>query len=153
MTEIKKILYSTDFSDCSKEAFPYALSLAAKYEAKIDLIHVVHEPVNITGFVMAHISFDVMEKEMAEVADKKLKAFCDENLKGDVEYAIHIKKGIPFKEITKAAEELGSDIIILGTYGTTGVGHLFFGNTAERVVRTSSIPVLTVKEKIPNAEI
>ncbi len=148
MPEIKKILYSTDFSECSKEALSYALALAAKFGAKIDLVHVIHEPVDITGFVMAHISFDVMEKEMAEAADKKLKIFCDENIKGYTEHETHIRKGVPYKEITKAAEELDSDIIVLGTYGMTGVGHLFFGSTAERVVRTSPIPVLTVKAKI-----
>ena len=145
MSEIKKILYPTDFSKNSNVSFSHVLSLATKYKAKIDIIHVIHEPVKLTGFYIPHVSYDVMEKEMTEAADEKLKIFCEQNLKGEIAHKTYIKKGIPFDEITKAAKELGSDIIVMGTRGMTGIDHVFFGSTAERVVRTSPIPVLTVR--------
>lgn len=146
MSEIKQILFPVDFSEGSEEAFGYAKSLAQKYGAKLDIIHVIHEMADMTGFYVPHISFDVIEKEMEEAARENMTRFCSENLKG-MDYDIHIKKGIPFSEIIKAAKELDSDLIVMGTHGRTGIDHILFGSTAEKVVRMSLIPVLTVRQK------
>ena len=53
--------------------------------------------------------------------------------------------GIPYDEIIKKGEEIEADVIVLGTHGRTGLDHMLFGSTAEKVVRKSSIPVLTVR--------
>lgn len=145
MKEIKKILFPTDFSEGSDEVFSYVLSLAGKFKASIDILHVIHEFANITGFYVPHISYDVLEKEMEEAAVKNMKVFCEKNIGRGIEYKIHTRRGIPFAQIIKAAREMSSDIIIMGTHGRTGIDHVFFGSTAEKVVRKSPIAVLTVR--------
>jgi len=139
--KIKKIMFPTDLSDVSEKVCSYAVLLAEKYGAKIDIIYVVQEPSNLIDL----LSFDAMEEECAKEADDKLNIFCNKHLKGKADYKIHIRKGIPFKEIKKAAEELGSDIIVMGTHGRTGLDHALLGSTAERLVRMLPIPVLTVR--------
>lgn len=145
MGEIKKILFATDFSENSEHAFSYALSLAKKFGAKIDVLHVIHELADMTGFYVPHISFDVMEKEMEDAAQENMRRFADEHIKGMADYEIHTRRGKPFVEIIKAAGDFDSDIIIMGTHGKSGIDHVLFGSTAEKVVRKSPIPVLTIR--------
>lgn len=141
MPEIKKIMLPTDLSEVSEKVCSYALLLARKYGAKIDIVYIIQEPFNLIDL----LSFDAMAKKYAEVASEQLSIFYSNHLKGKADYEINIRKGIPFKEIKKAAKELGSDIIVMGTQGKTGIDHALLGSTAERTVRLSSIPVLTVR--------
>ena len=150
MTDIKKILFPTDFSEGSEAALSYALSLAAKYGACIDILHIIHEYADMTDFYVPHISFDVIEKGMEEAARSNMEHFCRENLEGKADFEIHTRKGPPFAEIIQAARELQSDLIVMGTHGRTGIDHILFGSTAEKVVRKSPVPVLTVRQEGKN---
>lgn len=145
MKEIKKILFPTDFSEGSDEVFSYVLSMAKKFKASIDILHVIHEFADITGFYVPHISYDVLEKEMEEAAFKNMKSFCDTHIDSTIKYNIHTRRGTPFVEIIKAAREMETDLIIMGTHGRTGIDHVLFGSTAEKVVRKSPVSVLTVR--------
>jgi len=53
--------------------------------------------------------------------------------------------GIPYEEIIRKAQEISASLIVLGTHGRTGLDHIIFGSTAERVVRGSACPVLTIR--------
>ena len=145
MEVIKKILLPTDFSEGAEAVLSYVLSLAKKYDAHIDILHVIHEFGDMTDFYVPHISYDVMEKEMEEAARKNMENFCRENVEGKAGFKIHTRKGPPFLEIINAARELDSDLIVMGTHGRTGIDHILFGSTAEKVVRKSPIPVMTVR--------
>jgi len=147
MPDIKKILLPIDFSESTNEVLDYALSLAKTYKAKLEVLHVVHELVNMTGFYLPHISYDVIENDMENAAIKNLETFGEKNLKGKVDFEIHTKRGVPYDEIIKSAEEFKADIIVMGTHGATGLDHLMFGSNAEKVVRRSPVPVLTVRAK------
>ena len=147
MTDIKKILLPTDFSEGSEAAVSYVLSLAGKYDAHIDILHIIHEYGDMTDFYVPHISYDVIEKGMEDAARTNMENFCRENIEGKAEFEIHTRKGTPFLEIIKAARDLESDLIVMGTHGRTGIDHILFGSTAEKVVRKSPIPVLTVREE------
>jgi len=56
-----------------------------------------------------------------------------------------IVPGMPFEEIIKQSENHLADLIVIGTHGRTGLDHVLFGSTAEKVVRKSKLPVLTVR--------
>jgi nucleotide-binding universal stress UspA family protein len=56
-----------------------------------------------------------------------------------------VVRGVPFVEIIRIAKERSADLIVIGTHGRTGIDHMLFGSTAEKVVRKSSCPVLTVR--------
>lgn len=147
MREIKKVLFSTDFSQDADEVLSYAISVAEKYGAEIDILHVVHQLADMTNFYVPHMSFDVIEAEMEDAARANLEKVCKEKLEGKIPYSISIRKGVPYREIISASEESGSDIIVMGTHGHTGIDHVLFGSTAEKVVRNSKVPVLTVRPK------
>ena len=144
MRDFKTILFATDFSDCSTAAFEYAYSLAKKCEAKLLLVHVISEPVDLRGFYVPHLSFDVLEKEIEDSAGKMMDSFCREHLHEGDDYELLVVSGLAYDEIIKQAQQAKADLIVLGTQGRTGLDHVLFGSTAEKVVRKSPIPVLTV---------
>lgn len=145
MKQFSKILLAIDFSEGSDNAFDYALSLANKYSAKLVIVHVINEPVDLRGFYVPHISFENLEKEIAEGAEKMMEHFCSENLKDFAHYDKFVLTGVPYEEIIKKADECEADLIVMGTHGRKGMDHILFGSTAERVVRSARVPVMTVR--------
>lgn len=145
MREFKKILFATDFSEISEYAFDYAASLAGKFNAKLVIMHVINEPVDLRGFYVPHISFDTIEREIALSAEKMMDKFCSQKLKNITNYEKCTISGIPYEEILKKADEEHVDLIVMGTHGRAGIDHLLFGSTAERVVRKALCPVMTVR--------
>ena len=61
-----------------------------------------------------------------------------------VDVQSRVVQGAPALEITRLSAELGADLVVMGTHGRTGLSHLLVGSVAERVVRTSLVPVLTI---------
>jgi nucleotide-binding universal stress UspA family protein len=144
MKQFSTILFANDFSEGSDYAFDYAFSLAKQYSAKLLIVHVINEPVDLRGFYVPHISFDNLEKEIAEGAENMMDRFCATHLTDFSNYEKYVLSGIPYEEIIKKADESGADLIIMGTHGRKGIDHILFGSTAERVVRSARIPVMTV---------
>lgn len=145
MKPFDKILIAVDFSENSTYAFDYALTLAKQFNAELTLLHVINEPVDLRGFYVPHISFEQLEKEIESGAATMMEKFCQEKLKDFKTYQTHIVTGIPYEEIIRKAQEIDASLIVLGTHGRTGLDHIIFGSTAERVVRGSSCPVLTIR--------
>lgn len=146
MKSFQKILVATDFSDCSVEACAYALALARKFDASIHLLHVINEPVDLRGFYVPHISFEQLEKEIADGAASMLETFCKQNLQEFSNYTTSVATGVPYEEIIRIAQDQDASLIVIGTHGRSGLDHLIFGSTAERVVRNAPCPVLTIRQ-------
>lgn len=140
-----KIVTAIDFSESSDHAFNYALTLARQFASELVVMHVINEPVDLRGFYVPHISFEQLEKEIEESAQEMLKKFCQERLTDFPNYSIKLVTGIPCDEIVATAHEVQASLIVVGTHGRTGLDHIIFGSTAERVVRTANCPVLTVR--------
>lgn len=146
MPSFDKILYATDFSESSEHAFKYALSLAQKFQSRLIILHVINEPVDLRGFYVPHVSFENLEKEIEEGAQKMMEKFCASHIGADfTDYQTEIVTGIPYEEILRRAEQEEVSFIVLGTQGRSGIDHLLFGSTAERVVRKAKAPVVTVR--------
>ena len=145
MKPFTKILTAVDFSENSDYAFDYALTLATQFNAELTIIHVINEPVDLRGFYVPHISFDQLEKEIADGAASMLETFCTENLTDFSNYTTTVVSGVPYEEITRTAQEQDASLIVIGTHGRSGLDHLIFGSTAERVVRSAPCPVLTIR--------
>ena len=145
MKEFKTILVAVDFSDSSDNAFQMAMSLAEKYSARLLILHVINEPIDLRGFYVPHISFEKLEEEIEEGAKKMMESFCRQHIDTFETYEPLIVPGLPYEEIINQAQKFDADLIVLGTHGRTGLDHVLFGSTAEKVVRKSSLPVLTVR--------
>lgn len=145
MKPFDKILTAIDFSENSEHAFEYALTLAKQFQSELIILHVINEPVDLRGFYVPHISFEQLEKEIEEGAQKMMAQFCQTRMGNFTNFQTAIITGIPNEEIIRKAADTGSSLIVLGTHGRTGLDHIIFGSTAERVVRSASCPVLTIR--------
>ena len=145
MKPFDKIITAIDFSDNSDYAFDYALSLAKQFKSELILLHVINEPVDLRGFYVPHISFEQLEKEIESGASTMMERFCKDKMGDFTNFKTVIVTGTPFDEINRQAVEIGASLIVLGTHGRTGLDHIIFGSTAERVVRGAACPVLTIR--------
>jgi nucleotide-binding universal stress UspA family protein len=99
----------------------------------------------LRGFYVPHISFEKLEEEIEEGARKMMEKFCRSHIRDFDNFETQIVPGVPYDEITRKAQEISADLIIMGTHGRTGLDHVLFGSTAEKVVRKSAVPVMTVR--------
>jgi universal stress protein A len=147
MTQLKRILVPTDFSDHSEHAAAYALELAKRYEAdEIHCVHVSDIPADLmatSAYYMTGPSEQFVEQVRAE-SRKSLEAFAQKNFPGVPVQAVFLE-GRPFAEIVRYASENQVDLIVISTHGRSGIKHALFGSVAEQVVRKAPCPVLVVK--------
>jgi nucleotide-binding universal stress UspA family protein len=143
--DIKTILYATDFSESSIPACDHARRLSELTGAKLHILHVIGELSDQQRSMIHHEFFKTFEKEVERQAIRDMELFCSEHFQGVDNLKCETLIGNPFQEIMRTAEKVGADLIVMGTHGRTGIEHVLVGSTAERVVRNSKIPVLTVR--------
>lgn len=148
MEQIKKILVPIDFSDYSKNALKYAAQFAKQFNAKIYLIYVVEPMIYPADFSMGQVAIPSTDIDLHSRAEEELKKLSKEIVNGNSKVEVLIKTGKPFVEIIESASANDIDLIIIATHGHTGVEHLLFGSTAEKVVRKAPCPVLTLREPV-----
>ena len=148
MYSVKNILVPIDFSDFSKNALRYSVNFAEHFNAKLHMIYVVEPAIYPADFSMGQVSIPSLDIDMTERAKEELEQLAKEEVAPHVQTEILIKSGKPFLEIIQSAAELDIDLIIIATHGHTGMEHLLFGSTAEKVVRKAPCPVLTLREPL-----
>ena len=145
-TTIKKVLVPIDFSDYSKSALKYAVNFSKLFNAEIILIYVVEPVIYPPDFSMGQIAMPSLNTEWDERAKDELDKLANSEISTSVKTIL--KTGKPFVEIIETAKEENIDLIIIATHGHTGVEHILFGSTAEKVARKAPCPVLTLREPI-----
>ena len=144
-----KILVPVDFSLCSEEAFRIALSFGKLFQAEVLLLHVVDtkslEALNRLGLAVPSEATKQKQRlhHHARLKARQLLAWDEAK---EVKVRRLMAAGRPFEEIARVARVEGADLVVMGSYGGAigGVDKIFFGSTAEKVVRTAGCPVLTV---------
>ncbi len=145
MLSIKKVLLPTDFSDFSKLALPYAADISRKFGADLYIIHVFDEnTLDPYYFGSGEFSQDFYAKLQDEFQDHIDKYIEDVDL-SDVNVIPILANGTPFLEIIRYAKEEKMDLVVSSTHGRSGLSHMLMGSTAEKLVRKSPCPVLTVR--------
>ena len=146
--DIKKVLVPIDFSDYSKSSLRYAVNFAKRFNAEIYLIYVVEPVIYPPDFSMGQIAIPSVNAEWDERAREELNKLAKTEIPEGVNVKTILKNGKPFLEIIDTATEEDIDLIIIATHGHSGVEHILFGSTAEKVVRKAPCPVLTLREPI-----
>jgi nucleotide-binding universal stress UspA family protein len=143
MATFKRILVPTDFGEASTRAVETAVSLARESGAVLVLAHAWEIPAYAySGFVFS--SGDMVSA--LEDAAKKMLGDALADVKKTVPSATSIlRMGIAWEQILEAAKATDADLIVMGTHGRRALAHALLGSIAEKVVRLSPIPVLTVR--------
>lgn len=148
MEMIKKILVPIDFSDYSKKALHYTVKFAKSFDAELFLVYVIEPLVYPADLSMGQMVIPQSEVNLSEKAKSELEELATNEIGDSLKYNILIKTGKPFMEVIETASEIDADLIIIATHGHTGVEHLLFGSTAEKIVRKAPCPVLTLREPL-----
>jgi universal stress protein A len=139
-----KILMATDFGPESEVALRSCVSLARQLGASIQLLHVAKDPMLAVNTPELYgIDWDRLRDDMVTQARESLAALAASF--SAVPIATEAIVGSPAETIAKRAADIGADLIVMGTHGRSGLGHVFIGSVAERVIRLASCPVMTVR--------
>ncbi|HWL09340.1 MAG TPA: universal stress protein [Planctomicrobium sp.] len=146
MIRLSKILVPTDFSEFSKHALQYGCELARRFGAELTLLHVVEDiyPLVADPGVMVGSTMDFVG-DLQQSAEKGLAGFVPDDWCDGLIVHRQVVVGVPFMEIVRCANEQQMDLIIVTTHGRTGLAHVLLGSVAEKIVRRSPCPVLTVR--------
>jgi universal stress protein A len=142
---IRSILVPIDFSIHSKKALKYAVPLAAQSGASLRLIYVVEPTVYPADLGFGQVVLPGVEDELRQKGAAELAELIETEIGDRVPASATVRTGTPSKEILAEAEEKSVDLIVVATHGHSGVEHMLFGSTAERIVRKAHCPVLTIR--------
>ncbi len=146
----KNIGFCTDFSENSGDAFEVALTLAEQFGATIHVIHV------LASFSLAppvHATYMPIEydpkfiEEVTEAARKTIDDKYISRIPEAISTEVSLTSGYAATEIIRIAQERKLDLIVMGAHGLTGLAHVLFGSTADRVVRRAPCSVLAVRAR------
>lgn len=147
MNTFKHLLVPTDFSDPSECALELALDLAIQQKAQLTLVHFWEIPPY--PYVLASCSPPDLMTAIQEAANQQLaETLARVQVRLPSAKAV-CRMGSPWQEIVGAIRDLHADLVVMGTHGRRGVRHALLGSVAEKVVRLSPVPVLTVPARLP----
>jgi nucleotide-binding universal stress UspA family protein len=142
----KKIVCPVDFSEFTDEILNCAVDIAKKYNAELHLIHIIPNLNYFTPYesFLTPENLIAIERNIEKEVDKdfdKITKTVDMSVKKVV------KTGVTFVEIIDYIKTEGIDLVVMGTHGRSAIEHILIGSVAEKVVRKSPCPVLTIRPK------
>ncbi|QJB56374.1 universal stress protein [Pseudodesulfovibrio sp. zrk46] len=146
MADIKKILCAVDFSDYSPMVAEYAAMVGNCVGAKIVVLYVAPSLSQYVGFHVPPSSIESFVGEIVTGAEDTMNEFVKDNF-NDLNVEGKVVTGYPAEEVLAIAEAENADMIVMGTHGRKGIDRILFGSVAEKVVKSSPVPVLTVRPK------
>jgi nucleotide-binding universal stress UspA family protein len=146
----KTILVPHDFSSSANHALAVARDEAKAHGSKILVLHVIELPtqLGVDSMLMPETTgAPISVKDYAvRQAEAHLTDLAQRLAKDGAAITSFIRIGKPTDEILKFASENAVDLLIMGTHGRTGLAHMLLGSVTERIIRTSTAPVLTIRQ-------
>ncbi len=142
MREIKSILVPVDLSDPFDSCVSYAVELARKFNAKLHLLHIIHEPSEASGFSTPHVSMDRAHEETKGRMKRQLLRYASSQLGGFTSFVAEVEIGPPHTVITRYAEEKDIGLIITGERRKGRLAHALSQKTTRKILEGSNKPVL-----------
>jgi len=145
MIPIQRILVPTDFSEPAASALKWATTLAKDLGGQLFLLHVVPEPYAYPwGTELSTLPLNDILAQSEKAAEERLQQLAAETGLATDRVVTRTVVGTPVDQILGLINDERIDLVVLGTHGRGMVGHLLLGSVAERMVRRSPVPVLTV---------
>jgi nucleotide-binding universal stress UspA family protein len=143
------ILFATDGSSGSATAEAYACGLAQSWGTSLIVMSVLEFPPGMDpDYAVNRLYLDELMKDVTtKLTDLKARAVAL-----GIPVQSYVATGIPSEEVLTAAQTEGTELIVVGTRGKTGLEHILLGSTAERIIRRAPCPVLTVPMDTQRAE-
>jgi universal stress protein A len=141
----RKILCPTDFSEPSYQGIAAAVEMATQFSAELNLIHVVSalQPVSL-GEGAPVFDYSAYLNDMMASAEKEIARVVESRIPKGLTVTTTVVEGYPADQIVGFSEKNRIDMIVMSTHGLTGWRRFIFGSVAEKVVRLSKCPVLTI---------
>lgn len=144
MIPLRSILVATDFSDDAEEALGVAIELARQFGAELHVIHCLDLPIPIFNPYAVSVP-DSLISDARDQAAQRLQLAVERAEKAGLAVKTHLAEVPAAQAISNLAEELGTQLVVMGTRGHTGLKHVLLGSVAERTLRHAPCSVLTVK--------
>jgi nucleotide-binding universal stress UspA family protein len=151
MLPIRKILCPTDFSQPSNEALKQAVELAEHFGAELMIVHIIPriplpacDPSDYPDLETRDFNLSEYEDALSRIAHRKLREIISAQLPHHIQSSPVVLSGDPASMIASTAADSEVDLIVVATHGHTGWRHFVFGSVAEKIVRLSACPVLTI---------
>lgn len=146
---MNKIIVPVDFSEYSEYALHTAALLAKKTNAEIEVVHMLELQDALINKSEASQQMEAIY--FLRLAETKFETFLDKDYLKDLTVTPVVRHFKVFSELAEMAD--GTDLIVMGSQGTSGAKEFFIGSNTEKVVRTSEVPVLVVKEPVQELDI
>jgi nucleotide-binding universal stress UspA family protein len=147
MLALKTVLVPTDFSDASESALRYGKAMAEAFGASLHVVHVMEDLLAHAWAAEVYVSsMPQLRDEIEKESRQRLETLLGEGDRKKFRAEIALLAGNPFLEIIRYAKAHDVDLIVMGTHGRGPIAHMLLGSVAEKVVRKSPCPVLTVRE-------
>ena len=143
---LKKILWTTDFSDEGQEALLYADAFRKAFKARLIALHVVPD-FSRALYNTTYVIKGELAKRVASLKREAQARLETQKKAKKIPFKIIVKEGTASKRIIETAEEEKVDMIVMGRRGLSAIEKLFIGSVANQVLRTSSVPILVTKKK------
>jgi len=144
MKKFGKILFPVDLSEVSPKIAPWVVHFAERFDAEIHLLFVVRNLEYLSSVYVPVASISNLEAEIIKGAEAKIEEFSDAYFKGYRACKTRVVVGDAAEEILKYAETEKIGLIIIGTHGRKGIDRILFGSVAEKVIKMSPVPVLSI---------
>ena len=144
MQTFNKILFPVDLSEASPKIAPLVLMVAKTFSSEIHLLFVARRLEYFSSIYVTHVSIQNFEEEIVKGAEKRMEEFIETYFHGYPDCKTRVVIGDPSEEIVNYIESESMDLVIIGTHGRKGIERIMFGSVANRVIRRSPIPVLSI---------
>jgi universal stress protein A len=143
-----RILVPVDYSQNARASAEYALKLAAKVGAAVDVVHVWDKPTYVSDAVMVRRPGGE-QRSLAELIHENAESDMSEfmaalSVPAGVSVTPRLLSGDPVSTLCAELKRGEHQLVVIGTHGRTGLAHVLLGSVAERLIRYSPVPVLTV---------
>ncbi len=145
MTEPKRILFPTDLSEATTtKLVPHVRTMVTRFSSNLHILYVARLFQYFTAIYVPHLSINMFERELVEGAERRMEEFREEHFGDVANVHTEVILGDAAEKIIAYAGEQEMDLIIMGTHGRKGLDRVIFGSVAEKVVKSSPIPVLII---------